>query len=102
MVELGDSINEATHRRVQAAWWALAAEKLPGVSETVPAYTSVTIFYDPWQVVQAGAPETEIVSWLTAKVRERLKNPPKTTKTKARSVEIPVCYGGDFGPDLAR
>jgi inhibitor of KinA len=102
MVELGDSINESTHRRVQAAWRALSAEKLPGVSEAVPAYTSVTLFYDPWQVVQAGAPETEIVGWLTAKVRERLKNPPKSAKAKSRTVEIPVCYGGSFGPDLAR
>jgi len=102
MVELGDSINESTHRRVQEAWRALSAEKLPGVSESVPAYTSVTLFYDPWQVVRAGAPETEIVSWLTEKVRERLKNPPKSAKTKPRTVEIPVCYGGDFGPDLAR
>ena len=102
MVELGDSINESTHRRVQAAWRALSAEKLPGVSEAVPAYTSVTLFYDPWQVVQAGAPETEIISWLTAKVRERLKDPPKAAKTKPRTVEIPVCYGGAFGPDLAR
>jgi inhibitor of KinA len=102
MVELGDSINESTHRRVQAAWRALSVEKLPGVSEAVPAYTSVTLFYDPWQVVQAGAPETEIVGWLTAKVRERLKDPPKAAKAKPRSVEIPVCYGGEFGPDLAR
>jgi inhibitor of KinA len=102
MVELGDSINESTHRRVQAAWRALAAEKLPGVSEVVPAYTSVTLFYDPWQVVQAGAPEQEIVTWLTAQVRQRLKDPPKAAKAKSRTVEIPVCYGGEFGPDLAR
>jgi inhibitor of KinA len=103
LVELGDSINEPTHRRVQAAWRALVAEKLPGVSEAVPAYTSVTIFYDPWKVVQAGAPEGEIVGWLTEKVRERLKNPPKAAaKAKPHSVEIPVCYGGEFGPDLAR
>jgi inhibitor of KinA len=102
LVELGDSINESTHRRVQAAWRALAAEPLPGVSEAVPAYTSVTLFYDPWQVVQAGAPETEVVDWLSTKVRERLKNPPKTAKAKTRTVEIPVCYGGEFGPDLER
>ncbi len=102
MVELGDAINESTHRRVQTAWRALAAEPLPGVSEAVPAYTSVTLFYDPWQVVRAGAPEADIVGWLTAKVRERLKDPPKSAKTKPRTVEIPVCYGGEFGPDLAR
>ena len=62
MVELGDSINESTHRRVQAAWRALSVEKLPGVSEAVPAYTSVTLFYDPWQVVQAGAPDQDVVA----------------------------------------
>ncbi|HEY8995045.1 MAG TPA: 5-oxoprolinase subunit PxpB [Lacunisphaera sp.] len=102
LVEFGDSINESTHRRVQSAWHALAAEPLPGVSETVPAYTTVTVFYDPWQVVQAGAPEDQIVPWLSGVVRDRIKNPPKTTKTKPRLVEIPVCYGGEFGPDLLR
>jgi inhibitor of KinA len=102
IVEFGDSINESTHGRVQSAWRALAAEPLPGVSESVPAYTTVTVFYDPWQAVQAGAPEDGVVAWLSSRVRERIKNPPKSTKTKPRSVEIPVCYGGDFGPDLPR
>jgi len=102
IVELGDAINESTHLRVQAAWRALAAEALPGVSEAVPAYTTVTLFYDPWAVVQAGAPADGIVEWLGARIRERLKNPPKTAKTKPRTVEVPVCYAGDFGPDLAR
>ena len=102
IVELGDAINESTHLRVQAAWRALAAEPMPGVSEAVPAYTTVTLFYDPAQVVRAGAPADDIVAWLDARVRERLKDPPKSAKTKPRTVEVPVCYGGDFGPDLTR
>jgi inhibitor of KinA len=102
LLQFGDSISESTHRRVQTAWRALAAEPLPGVSETVPAYTTVTVFYDPWKVMQAGAPEAEIVEWLTERVEARLKNPPKSAKTKSRLVEIPVCYGGEFGPDLER
>jgi inhibitor of KinA len=100
MLELGDVIDESTHRRVQQAWHALAAAPLPGVAELVPAYTSVTVFYDPWRAVQAGAPDDDVAGWLGAKIRERLKHPPKMEKTKARSVEIPVCYGGEFGPDL--
>ena len=102
IVELGDAINESTHLRVQAAWRALAAEPMPGVSEAVPAYTTVTLFYDPAQVVRAGAPADDIVAWLDARVRERLKDPPKSAKTKPHTVEVPVCYGGDFGPDLTR
>jgi len=102
IVELGEAINEATHVRVQAALRALMVEPLPGVSEVVPAYTTVTLFYDPWAVVQAGAPADEITTWLAAAVRERLKNPPKTAKSKPRTVEVPVCYGGEHGPDLNR
>ncbi|HWA28782.1 MAG TPA: 5-oxoprolinase subunit PxpB [Lacunisphaera sp.] len=102
IIELGDTINEATHLRVQAAWRALAAEPMPGVSEAVPAYTTVTLFYDPSQAVRAGAPPEAIVSWLSDRVRERLKDPPKAAKAKARTVEVPVCYGGESGPDLDR
>jgi inhibitor of KinA len=102
MLVMGDAISESTHREVQAAWRALAAGSLPGVSEVTPAYTSVTIFYEARRVVEAGAPEDEIVEWLSARVRERLKSPPKEAKAKPRVVDIPVCYGGDFGPDLGR
>jgi inhibitor of KinA len=102
MLVVGDSISESTHRQVQAAWRALAAEPLPGVSEVAPAYTTVTVFFDARRVVEAGAPEDEIVSWLSARVRERLKDPPKSAKARPRQVEIPVCYGGDLGPDLGR
>ena len=102
VLEVGSVIDEPTHRRVQAAWRALAAAPLPAVNELVPAYTTVTVFYDPWAAVQAGAPEQGITDWLAEKLRERLKNPPKTEKRKSRLVEIPVCYGGEFGPDLGR
>ncbi len=102
VLEVGTVIDESTHRRVQAAWRALAAAPLPAVSELLPAYTTVTLFYDPWAAVLAGAPAEGIADWLGARVRERLKHPPKTVKTKPRVVEIPVCYGGAFGPDLAR
>lgn len=102
MLVMGGAISDATHREVQAAWRALAVEPLPGVSEVTPAYTSVTIFYEARRVVEAGAKEDEIVEWLSARVRERLKNPPKEAKTKPRLVEVPVCYGGELGPDLAR
>ncbi len=102
VLELGTVIDESTHRRVQTAWRALAAAPLPAVSELVPAYTTVTVFYDPWAAVQAGAPALGIADWLGEVLRERLKNPPKTEKAKPRVVEVPVCYGGEFGPDLAR
>jgi inhibitor of KinA len=102
VLEVGTVIDESTHRKVQSAWRALAAAPLPGVNELVPAYTTVTVFYDPAAVVQAGAPPLAIADWLGGRLRERLKNPPKMEKAKSRVVEVPVCYGGEFGPDLER
>lgn len=100
MLELGDVIDERTHRRVQETWRTLAAAPLIAVNELVPAYTTVTVFYDPVAAVAAGAAADAIPSWVEARLRERLKHPPKMEKVKTRTVEIPVCYGGEFGPDL--
>ncbi len=100
-VGVGDTIDESTHKRVQTAWRALAAAPLPGVTEIVPAYTTVTVFYDPWQAILAGAPQNNLFDWLAVKVKERLKDPPKMEKARPRTVEVPVCYEGDCAPDLA-
>ena len=52
------------------------AAKLPGVTETVPAFASLLVVYDP------------------------LVTDYDTLAAEGRLVTIPVCYGGDFGPDL--
>ncbi len=101
IVAVGGAIDEPTHQRVQAALRALEAPPLSGVVELVPAYTTVTLFYDPLRVLAAGAPAEDIAGWLAAQVRQRLENPPQLEETPARTIEVPVCYGGDFGSDLA-
>lgn len=101
-IEMGEKIDEATHRKVRGALQALeTGEPLPGVREFVPAYTTVTLFYDPAAVVDAGAPAEEIASWLTAKVAARLKSA-KAPKLSGRTIEVPVCFAKEFAPDLPR
>ena len=100
IVAVGEAIDEPTHQRVQAALRTLEAEPLPGVVELVPAYTTVTLFYDPLRLLAAGAPAADLAGWLAELVRQRLAQPPPGEAAPARTVELPVCYGGDFGPDL--
>ncbi|HET9984145.1 MAG TPA: 5-oxoprolinase subunit PxpB [Longimicrobiales bacterium] len=99
LVHLGSSIDEETHRLVRAAYATLERLDLPGVSELVPAFTSIGVHYDPARVRHAPTePPHEGLRRELAAALERLdpaELPP------ARTVEIPVCYGGDFGPDLA-
>lgn len=70
----------------------VAAAAIPGVVETVPAFASLLIFYDPLV--------TEYDS--VADAVQKLAQAPgsDTAAGEGRLVEIPVCYGGTFGPDL--
>lgn len=65
---------------------------IPGVRNLHPAYTSVLIKFDALQLSHRDL-ESALRPWLQQLDSVRLPEP--------RLVEIPVCYGGDFGPDLA-
>lgn len=101
IVHVGDSIDGPTHAKVQAVLRELEAEPLPSVSELVPAYTTVALFYNPVQAVAAGAPPDGIPAWLGEKVAARLARVPSNPKLHHnRTVEIPVCYDAEFAPDM--
>src|ERR1017187_999834 len=57
-----------------------------------PAYSSVLVDFDPRL---RSHPQVE------ALVRERLASHADQAPPEPRRVEIPVCYGGESGPDLA-
>ena len=80
----------------------LEAAKIPGVIECAPGYTSVGLFFDPMRVSEAGVAPEKIFDWLKAKIEIALAQKSKAAKSpKATMVEIPVCYEGEFAPDLA-
>lgn len=101
-IELGEAIDEVAQQRVQAACAALDAAAIPGLLELVPAYTTVTAHYDPRLAADAGAPGDDIVGWLGARVELALDKLAAKPSRQGSLVEVPVCYGGDYGPDLVR
>lgn len=91
LIQLGDEIDPALNRQVHAFERRLRADRLPGVIESVPAYASILVHYDPLQlnlrqVSEWAATEAEVAETETA------SNP--------RTIEVPVRYGGADGPDL--
>lgn len=98
VITLGDAIDEATHRRVRAVSARLDQTHIPGLVDQVPAFASVVAHYDPVAVPgdPARPPYDRMVEALEAAFTDLVHAhlPP------ARVVEIPVCYGGDLGPDL--
>src|SRR5262245_47159924 len=97
-VDFGNVIDESINKRVLALYRQLSADPLPGVMETVPAYGSLTIYYDVFAIskMNIGTPVHEFV---TQQMRERLERPVDQNGEASRRVTIPVCYERDFAPD---
>ncbi|MBP3230844.1 MAG: 5-oxoprolinase subunit PxpB [Anaerovibrio sp.] len=90
-VEFGQEINLDINHRVTALKMLLKEKGIPGIVETIPTYCSLLIEYDP-MVIQYD----ELVNNLKVLVNQLrdIRLPEK------RVVEIPVAYGGEYGPDL--
>jgi inhibitor of KinA len=91
LVQLGNEIDITINQRVHALAALINISPLDGVIETVPAYTTLLIHYDPLILSDAN-----IRKWIHKKLDQihdaRLRKP--------RQLEIPVRYGGEFGVDL--
>jgi len=110
-VELGSGVDPETHRLVTRFAAYLEDHPLEGMIEYVPAYTSVTIHYDPLQVYRSGLTQRENEAEpdvlalspyeiMKRRIREVFDQMQARQEVAPKLVEIPVCYGGEFGPDL--
>ena len=91
VVHLGDQIDTPTFQAVRALARKLDGG-LPGLVEYVPAFTTITVYYDPLLASH---------SQLRQELEERLAGLRPNDDAPPRIVEIPVCYGGELGSDLA-
>ncbi|WP_079508782.1 5-oxoprolinase subunit PxpB [Mesobacillus jeotgali] len=100
IVELGKDINIETQHKVQFVVSLLDKYAKDWMIEYIPAFTTVTLFYDPLKVMRDSnkdeLPYYYVRSWL----QSSLTRIAIATDTTQRVVEIPVCYGGELGPDI--
>lgn len=91
LVEFEATIAPDVNRRVVALAAAIREARVGGVRDVVPAYASVGVHVDPLRFDAAAFEAVVSHAWDTAAAVDAV----------APVVEIPVCYGGAFGPDLA-
>lgn len=91
LVEYGDAISPEINLKVRAITITLEKEELEGVIEVIPTYRSIIIVYDPSSTNPSILEES--VLFFERRLGEIEIFPPETR-------EIPVCYGGVFGPDI--
>lgn len=91
-VKTGDDISLSTNMKIRQLLFALEKENISGVTEMVPAYNELMICYQPWVVE---------LKTLVDKIHEIGDQMEEISLPPARRVQVPVCYGGEYGPDLA-
>lgn len=92
VVEFGNEISENLNHRVQLLNKKIKSLGISGIMETVPAFRSLMVVYDP---EKASFEKLK-------KILSDIRLDPETEGTAGgRVVEIPVCYGGEFGEDLS-
>jgi inhibitor of KinA len=95
---LGSGIDPETLASVLALSEAIAQARGTGVIDVVPAYSTVTVFYDPAQFAASAAGAYRQVCQFMESCAPRAGG--HAHGAAPRLVEIPVCYGGELGPDL--
>lgn len=91
LIYFDHQVTVSAHEKVRKLLRLLELEPLPGVRNLHPAYCSLLFKFDPLVMTHEKLEE------LLDGYLNRLDN---VMLPESRNVEIPVCYGGEFGPDL--
>ncbi|WP_210469902.1 5-oxoprolinase subunit PxpB [Sporosarcina sp. 6E9] len=101
IVQLGEGIYPSIHEKVSYLSLLIEENPFEGFIEAVPAYNNLTIYYNPYIVYLSQTNRTltpfQQVSTHLKTLTERIGDKPLLKKSV---VELPVIYGGEFGPDL--
>ncbi len=92
LVEFGKVISPEINRKIAATVQLMKMQHIEGVVDIIPAFCSLLINYDP-----------RVISYeeITERMQHLLKMDAKMDEGKKKVYEIPVCYGGEYGPDIA-
>ena len=90
-VEFPPRVAPDVHAQVRALGGAARRRCGASLRDVVIGYCTVTVFFDPLRVDAA---------WIEDQLREALTELPTEIEEPGAVLEVPVCYGGDFGPDL--
>lgn len=91
LIQLGNEIDITINQRIHALAAILDTSPIEGFIETVPAYGTLVLHYDPLLLTY-----TTISKWVHVKL-EQLEG---TISRGPRQIEVPVQYGGEYGMDL--
>ena len=90
-VEFAKEMSEETNRKIRFLASEIERKGIKGVKETVPAFVSMTVYFDPFVI--SGKK-------LEKKILKIIKSYKESSAGTRRVFLIPVCYEGEYAPDM--
>jgi inhibitor of KinA len=100
IIDFGNVIDESINKLVHAIFYQLQKGPIPGVIESVPAYCSLTIYYDVLFIRKKINGPATAFEWISEKIKEYLSRDRIEVEDNGTFIRIPVCYESDYGTDL--
>ena len=99
-IELGEEISEKLNRRILKLAKYFEQNKFEGFIEIVPAYASLTIFYDVFKVRKSHPAFPTAFEAVKNLAETGLRNLKEISENEPRLIEIPVSFDAEFALDL--
>lgn len=101
IIDFGNIIDEHINKLVHSVFFRLQNDPMPGMIEAIPAYSSLTIFYDILLVRDHISNKNETAfNWISDKLKQYISAESLETGDPELLVDIPVCYEKEYGTDL--
>ncbi len=99
-IDYGNNISESVNKEVVARFQQMRSHPLSGMVEAVPAYSSLTVYYDVPVLRKIIPVNVTVFEWMKKQLEERLQKPLPENIAETRLIRIPVCYEKEFAPDI--
>ena len=99
-IELGDQISSELNARAIALAERFNQVPFQGFIEAVPAYASVTLYYDLVETHRAFPESNSVFSAISDLARRAADTIPESTSIEPRLIEIPMSISETDSPDL--
>ena len=99
LIQLGDAIDLKINGKVHALAELVTNSSVNGIIETVPAYATLLVHYDPL-IFSFAQIKTALQEKIVEVEESASRKPRQPHRERRRRVEVPVRYGGEHGIDL--
>jgi len=96
-VDFGNIIDEETNKKVLHLFHQLRERQIPYVTDLVPAYSSLTVYYDLQLIYNSSRTAFETFAEAIENLAEEKSKP---NHQASKRIDVPVCYESKYALDI--